>query len=129
MKAITVLLLLLVLLLTGIAPAAASDDVDRLHAGYGALTAATVDTVLYHTAPQLSRCGRVVVSAVGATAFLAGTNELGDMASSVDRYGRDQLLATAGGAALGALVAELTNGLFFVSASGDQALLGVAGRW
>lgn len=122
------LLVALLLLLLPAVPALALDADKQLHLTAGALLATGVDTVLYHTAPELGP-GERVWWAVLIGGFGAGLGkESFDLLAGGTVEGKD-VLYTIAGAAIAAPISELTNGLLFVSAYDRQVVVGFRTEW
>lgn len=127
MRRVLICLLVLAGLLCA-SPAIALDRDKQLHLAAGALISGTTDTLLYHNSVQFSPFERAGISfTVGAAAGLL--KEFSDSKSDNHTSDENDFFVTVGGAALGAAVGELTNGLLFVSAYDKRVIIGTGGTW
>jgi putative lipoprotein len=118
-----VIILALLLLAT---PALAIDGDHLAHFESSAVYGLIIGTVTYHFAEQMGPFKRLLTST--GLALVPGVAwEIGDEFSRNNHFGWDDLFADGIGALTGALVAELVNGQFWISASGKQIRL--TGKW
>ncbi len=96
------------------------------HFGTSAAWGLVAGTATYHYAENMGPVERTLTStALGTIPGLAV--EIGDEFSKNNHFGWGDLLADGVGAFTGAVVAELINGQFWISASGKQVRL--VGKW
>ena len=118
-----VIILVLLLLAT---PAFATDPSLYPHFWTGSAGGLVADTVLYHYAKCMTPVERTFASA-GIGLVPGIINELVDQYIIDDHFGWDDIAADALGSLSGAILSELINGQFWISASGKQIRL--VGKW
>lgn len=108
------------------APAVALEPDKVAHFGGASVLAAGIDTLFYHYSEKMGIGHRAAASA--GLAVLPGLGiEISDEFSSGNYFSWSDLAADGLGAITGAVLGELVNGQFWISASGKQIRL--FGRW